>query len=188
MAKLDKHIGKTHDSKAYFPILLGNGFNFRQRITVDVHHIIKKMNRLLNRVAELLAGPRFAGDGRQPVSDPVIDLTIRRVLAETPGMFESVADHPSTIVALRKLHHDLRLGGDHAATALEATRRGCEAVRVSRAVTRILTRRWYDEADLFAAATAILTEAAQWFGHRLGEDRPPGRRGRPRRHRSARLA
>ncbi len=39
---------------------------------------------------------------------------------------------------------------------LTRSRRGREAVRVSNAVTRILRRQWYDEADLFAGATERL--------------------------------
>lgn len=110
----------------------------------------------LNRVAELLAGPGFAAERRQPVSAPVVDLTIRRVLAEAPGMFAGVAEHPATVVALRRLHEELRLAGPDAADSLRSTGRGREAVRVSEAVGRILARAWYDEADLLTAAADLL--------------------------------
>lgn len=110
----------------------------------------------LNRLAELLAGPGLAHAKRQPVSTPLLDLTVRQVLDEAPGAFRSVARHPATVVALRELHQELRLAGDEAGERLRATNRGREATRVSGAVTRMLQRRWYDEADLLAGATEIL--------------------------------
>lgn len=68
----------------------------------------------LNRLAELLAGPALADADRSPISAPVLDLAIAAVLTEEPGSFAAVADHPSTIVALRRLHEELRLAGDAA--------------------------------------------------------------------------
>lgn len=110
----------------------------------------------LNRLAELIAGPELAANGRSPMSTPVVDLTIEAVLRRDPGPFRPVASHPSTIVALRELHHELRLAGPAAAQRLAAaSSRGREAVRVSTAVADALAARWYDEADLYArAATA----------------------------------
>lgn len=108
----------------------------------------------LNRLAELLAGPSLAAAHRQPVSAPVVELTVRTVLAEAPGMFRSVAEHPATVTALREVHDELRLAGDEATTRLaNGSGRGAEVARVSRAITRILASRWYDEADLFRVAT-----------------------------------
>ncbi|WP_158412201.1 PD-(D/E)XK nuclease family protein [Ilumatobacter nonamiensis] len=107
----------------------------------------------INRLAELLAGPSLAHDKRQPVSTPLLELTVRRVLDEAPGSYGVVAHHPATVVALRELHQELRLAGESGAELLAQSARGREAVRVSRAVTRILQRRWYDEADLLAGAT-----------------------------------
>ncbi len=110
----------------------------------------------LNRLAELLAGPALAHASRRPVSTPLLDLTIRRVLDEAPGSYGPVAHHPATVVALRELHQELRLAGDDSLDLLQRSRRGREAVRISRAVTRILHRQWYDEADLLAGATERL--------------------------------
>ena len=141
----------------------------------------------LNRLAELLAGPSLAAQQRQPVSAPVLELTVRTVLDEAPGSFAPVADHPATVEALRSVHGEIRLAGDDAA-ALEQTSRGREARRVSAAITRILSSRWYDEADLFRLATELLGDPvpeelrrvvlylphrldplAARFVHRLGE-------------------
>ncbi len=113
----------------------------------------------LSRLAELIAGPGLAHDRRQPVSTPILDLTVRKVLDEQPGSFESVARHPATVVALRDLHRELRLAGTEATERLRQTSRGREATRVSGAVTRLLQRRWYDEADLFERATASLADS-----------------------------
>jgi ATP-dependent helicase/nuclease subunit B len=108
----------------------------------------------LNRLAELIAGPRLAAAGRSPMSTPVIDLTIDAILADDPGPYRAVATHPSTIVALRDLHAELRLADPVAIERLrEQSARGRHALRVSDAVTAALQRRWYDEADLFDAAT-----------------------------------
>ena len=115
----------------------------------------------LNRLAELLAGPTLASQQRQPVSTPVLELTVRKVLDEAPGSYRPVADHPATVTALREVHEELRLAGPTAVESLTGHQRGREAARVSAAITRILSSRWYDEADLFSVAT-----------ERLGPDLP----------------
>ncbi len=118
----------------------------------------------LNRLAELIAGPMLAAAGRAPVSTAIVDRAIAAVLATEPGIFRPVATHPSTIVAVRRLHTELRLAGDQALAALdESSGRAREAARLSRAVARRLAADWYDEADLFAVAT-----------HAVGQSVPPG--------------
>ena len=115
----------------------------------------------LNRLAELIAGPTLAAAGRSPMSTPVIDLTIASLLADDPGPFGAVASHPSTIVALRELHAELRLAEPDAVARLrDESLRGRQAVRVSAAITEALAARWYDEADLYATATASIERAA----------------------------
>lgn len=112
----------------------------------------------LNRLAELIAGPVLAEAGRSPVSTPIIDLTIASVLAADPGPFETVATHPSTIVALRDLHNELRLTGPERRDLLaQQSRRGRAATRVSVAVDQALQTSWYDEADLFSRAASEVT-------------------------------
>ncbi|MEM1333961.1 MAG: PD-(D/E)XK nuclease family protein, partial [Actinomycetota bacterium] len=103
----------------------------------------------------------LAAERRQPVSDPVVEVTIGAVLAERPGMFESVAEHGTTITALREAHQALRLAGVAGADALAASgRRGAEVTRISRAVTGRLRRRWYDEVDVIERATELLGTGA----------------------------
>lgn len=114
----------------------------------------------LNRLAELIAGPGLAAAGRSPMSTPVIDLTISSILAADPGPFGVVADHPSTIVALRNVHQELRLVGADARQRLAAeSLRGRQAVAVSNSVTEALRATWYDEGDLFEDATTSINAA-----------------------------
>jgi ATP-dependent helicase/nuclease subunit B len=109
----------------------------------------------LGRVAEVLAGPALAEAGRRPVSTPVIELALAAVLKERPGMYAKVAEHPSTVVALGELHHELRLAGAGALGALrESSRRGAAAADISAALGARLARDWYDSADLLAHAAA----------------------------------
>ena len=115
----------------------------------------------LNRFAELLAGPGLAAAGRSPMSTPLIDLAIASVLQRDAGHFASVASHPSTIVALRRVHADLRLAGPTARQRLaEESARGRQVLRVSDAVTAQLEAAWYDEADLYVTATAAVRRGA----------------------------
>ncbi len=114
----------------------------------------------LNRLAELIAGPLLAADGRSPMSTPVIDLTISALLADDPGPFGAVATHPSTVVALRDLHDELRLADPvDVARLRDESVRGRHAVRISDAITAALRSDWYDEADLFAEATHAVERA-----------------------------
>jgi ATP-dependent helicase/nuclease subunit B len=113
----------------------------------------------LNRLAELIAGPGLAAAGRSPTSTPVIDLTIAAILDADPGPFRAVATHPSTVVALREAHHELRLADPAAVQRLaEHSTRGRQAVRISAAITDALHHDWYDEADLFSSAASSIAE------------------------------
>ena len=65
----------------------------------------------LYRVAELLGAPSLHAEGRNPVSTPVVDLAVKRVIHDTPGLYAGVNHHPSTVVALRDLYRELRIAG-----------------------------------------------------------------------------
>ncbi len=114
----------------------------------------------LNRLAELIAGPELAAAGRSPTSTPVVDLAVAAALQADPGRFGAVATHPSTVVAVRELHNELRVA-DPAARERLATEslRGRQAVRLSEAVTSRLSADWYDEADLYTHATEAIRRA-----------------------------
>ena len=111
----------------------------------------------LYRMAEQLAGPALRAEGRLPVSTAVVDLAVRHVLTTNRTAFDEVADHPSTVVALRDLHRELRMAGPAALVRLQqASRRGRDAAQVSHLVGDRLASRWYDEGDLLQRAIATV--------------------------------
>ena len=58
--------------------------------------------------AEQFGARRLTEAGRRPVSQPLITSTIRAVLADAPGLFGAVADHPATEQALTTAYRELR--------------------------------------------------------------------------------
>jgi ATP-dependent helicase/nuclease subunit B len=118
----------------------------------------------LYRLGELLGSSTLLDEGRKPVSTPVVDLAVKQVLRKSPGLYRAVADHPSTVVALRDLYRELRLAGPAALTALARTGRGREPARVAAELARLLARGWYDEGDLLARAAV---RARTGLPHRL---------------------
>jgi RecB family exonuclease len=109
----------------------------------------------LSRLAERLAGPALRAEQRLPVSTAVVDLAVRWVLDNTTTAFDAVAHHPSTVVALRDLHRELRVAGAGALDALaQSSRRGGDVVRICRLVADRLAPTWYDEGDLLTHAIA----------------------------------
>jgi RecB family exonuclease len=105
------------------------------------------------RLAELLGSARLAGDGRRPVSTPVIAAALRRALADDPGVFAPVAHHPATEVALVAAYTELSDLSDTALSAVGgASRRAGDVVRLCRRARTILRAAWYDQTDLAAAA------------------------------------
>ena len=106
----------------------------------------------LFRVAELLGAPSLVDGGRKPVSTPVVDLAVKQLLRQSPGLYRDVAEHPSTVVALRDLYREVRMAGRGASTALGRTPRGGEPARVVAELARRLAAGWYDEGDLLERA------------------------------------
>ncbi|MCU1426298.1 MAG: ATP-dependent nuclease subunit B-like protein [Actinomycetia bacterium] len=111
----------------------------------------------LYRLAELLGAPRLAGQGRRPVSTPVLGAAVRQELAGNPGLFRDVAEHPTTEQSLVAAHREL---SNCSAADLDrltrASARAADVVRVHRAVRRALADHWFDERDLMDAAIAAL--------------------------------
>ncbi|MFI5048109.1 MAG: PD-(D/E)XK nuclease family protein, partial [Acidimicrobiia bacterium] len=106
------------------------------------------------RLAELLGAARLAAGGRRPVSTPVLAAAVRQVLAQHPGMFAAVAEHPATERALVEASRELAQCDDDALDALRRSgRRSAEVVRVVRAARRRLAPAWFDERDLIDTAT-----------------------------------
>jgi hypothetical protein len=111
------------------------------------------------RLAELLAAPRLAAQGRRPVSTPVIAAAVRGVLSRAPGLFAPVAEHPATEEALVAAERELAVLDDDALDVLGAQHaRAHDVVRVHRAVRLALATRWYDERDLMRSATELVAK------------------------------
>ncbi len=107
------------------------------------------------RLAELLGAPRLAADGRRPVSTPVVAAAVRGALAQDPGIFADVVDHPSTEASLVAAHRELSDCSEATLLTLSrAGRRAADVVAVHRAVRERLAADWYDEVDLMGAARA----------------------------------
>ncbi|MBW3603727.1 MAG: PD-(D/E)XK nuclease family protein [Actinobacteria bacterium] len=111
------------------------------------------------RLAELLGAPTLAARGRRPISTPLLGATVRQALRDHPGIFAPVVDHPSTEQALVRAYRELsELTPDALATlAAGPVERVRHVVRIHRAVRARLVERWYDEADLMAAAARAAT-------------------------------
>ena len=113
------------------------------------------------RLAELLGAATLAGQGRQPVSTPVLAAAVRAELAAQPGLFAPVAEHPATESALVSTYRELRDLSPAALDAVaEASNRAREVVRLHRATRARLAPHWYDEEDLLAAATDLAASPA----------------------------
>ena len=112
------------------------------------------------RLAELLAAPALAGEGRRPVSTPVVAAAVRGALADDPGYFGPVARHPATEEALVAAHREL---SDLSPAALDAlareSERAGEVVRLHRATRDALAEHWYEEPDLLAHASEVVPTA-----------------------------
>ncbi len=116
------------------------------------------------RMAELLGSARLAGDGRRPVSTPVLAAGLRRALAADAGVFAPVAAHPSTEMALVAAYKELRDCSPPALGQLaRQSARAADVVRLCREARAILAPAWYDEEDLIDAAIGVLAadEAAR---------------------------
>jgi RecB family exonuclease len=105
------------------------------------------------RLAELIGSPRLVAAGRRPVSNAVVASAVRQVLADSPGLFAPVAQHPTTETQLVRVHRELRDLPTGALDALAATSpRAADVVRLHRATTDLLATDFYDEHDLLVAA------------------------------------
>ncbi|MHB8438197.1 MAG: PD-(D/E)XK nuclease family protein [Acidimicrobiales bacterium] len=111
------------------------------------------------RMAELLGSSSLAGRDRRPVSTPVLAAALRQVLADAPGVFAPVAQHPATELALVNAYKELR---DVSAQSLDRLAgqgaRAADVVRLYRAARDQLASSWYDEEDLINGTVETLDE------------------------------
>ncbi len=109
------------------------------------------------RMAELLGSARLAGEGRRPVSTPVLAAGLRGALAADAGVFAEVAGHSATEMALVAVYKELRDCSPHALDQLaRQSARAADVVRLCRAARAVLAPGWYDEEDLVGSAIAVL--------------------------------
>ena len=119
------------------------------------------------RLAELIAAPTLAADHRRPVSNPVVAAAIRTVLQRDDTMFRGVAEHPSTERQLLRVHRELRdLDEQQLDLLAQQSARSADVVAVHRATEALLADDWYDEFDLFAAATELVAADPRQVLHR----------------------
>ncbi|MEQ1787736.1 MAG: PD-(D/E)XK nuclease family protein, partial [Acidimicrobiales bacterium] len=113
------------------------------------------------RLAELLGASALAGQGRKPVSTPVLAAAMRAELAKDPGLFGPVAEHPATESALVATYRELRDLSPAALASLAASSdRAREVVRLVTATRARLEAAWSDEEDLLIAAADVAGTAA----------------------------
>ncbi len=109
------------------------------------------------RLGELLGSARLAGQGRRPVSSPVVGAALRAALSAEPGVFGPVRSHPATETALVEAYRELRDLSVEALTSVAAqSRRAHDVVRLHDEAHRALASSWYDEEDLLDAATEVI--------------------------------
>ncbi|MGI9119446.1 MAG: PD-(D/E)XK nuclease family protein [Acidimicrobiales bacterium] len=111
----------------------------------------------LHRLAERLGSASLAAAGRRPVSAPVLAQAVRVVLADDPGVFAPVADHPATELALVAATRELSGLTPAALEAVAAcSSRAGDVVRIAQRVRTELAPSWHDEHDLLEAAIAAV--------------------------------
>lgn len=136
------------------------------------------------RLAELLGASNLAAAGRRPVSTPVIAAAVRQALRDAPGVFDAVAQHPTTERRLVEAHRELSDLGARQLDELAAHGpRPRDVVAVHRRVQSSLRAQWYGEQELVAAATSAVNASGTDLT-RLGttvlylpEELSPGRAG-----------
>ncbi|WP_041289454.1 PD-(D/E)XK nuclease family protein [Kribbella flavida] len=110
----------------------------------------------LPRLAEQLAAGLLAP--RRPATRPIVAATWRTALSKAPGVFDEVAEHPSTIQALAAAHRELRdLSDPGLEKVAAASGLGPSLIQLHRHVCDQLQTDWYDETDLLRAATERAT-------------------------------
>lgn len=115
---------------------------------------VTTLRRLAERLAAHLLTPR------RPATRPLVTAAWRRALAQAPGVFAEVADHPATVQAAVEAHAELRTLSADARAAVAATGELTrDLVRLHEDVTDLLASRYYDEVDLLDAAVTVLGQA-----------------------------
>ncbi|MEC9202846.1 MAG: PD-(D/E)XK nuclease family protein [Actinomycetota bacterium] len=115
---------------------------------------------LLDLARSASAGSVELGD-RQPVSDSVVLAAARRLLAERPGAFAAVADHPSVERSVVATHRRLREVHPEAQDRLAAGGGVmAEVVALHRTLIERVGKRFHDERERADVAAALLTDGS----------------------------
>lgn len=157
---------KRHDPMAPVTVLVPSNIagivarrHLARGLTPDGNGVAGIWFTTLPRLAEQLATPTLTAQGRRPATRAITTAAIRVCLDAEPGVFDRVREHPATARALARAHHALRDVDDAARSALtQTTSLVKDVVRVHRATTARLDGTNYDQADLMAAATALVRE------------------------------
>jgi RecB family exonuclease len=105
-------------------------------------------------------GSAEAASGREPLGPVARRAAARVALGEAPGVFDSVARHPSTEASLASAYGDLRRATESELDALAASgERGAAVVHLVRTMRRLLEGGYYDTTDLIRAAIDELEAA-----------------------------
>jgi ATP-dependent helicase/nuclease subunit B len=146
----------------------GVGVAARRALARDGRGIGAVTFTTVSRLAEQLGRARLSAEGRRPASGVLVLGTLRRELDRDPGVFSPVARHHATEDALVRVHRELiGLSGPGLARLSAMSARAADVVRLHRRTRATLAapRRngdpgWFDEGDLFDAATAELSASA----------------------------
>lgn len=111
----------------------------------------------LRRLAEQIGAATLAESGGRPLSAPLVTSAFRTVLADAPGIFAPVAEHPATELALADAYRELRTAPDACLDAVaDVSTTTYDVVRLFRIVREHLSPEWYDEEDLLSTAARIV--------------------------------
>ena len=109
---------------------------------------------VLARVIELLGAPLLAAAGQRPLTSVLRGELIRAALQRSPGVFETVAEHPATEQRLEETFRELAETTEEERGTLSRTgEQASDVVRLFEAVQTEIAGRYYDDAALALAAT-----------------------------------
>jgi ATP-dependent helicase/nuclease subunit B len=163
---LARQVAELKDRDALSPVSVIVTSNYmavaaRRRLAQRPGGIANVSFTTFRSLAERLGSPSLRATGCQPASDSLITHAISAALQESPGIFEPVADHPSTKQSIAAAYRELRAVPDSLISAIaECSRRASDLVQVCREARKRLSADYYDEEDLLVAATEELRNNA----------------------------
>jgi ATP-dependent helicase/nuclease subunit B len=125
----------------------------------------------LPRVAELIGAGSQAASGRAPLARPIADYIAGRVALESRPPLDSVRDVPGYARVLRQMFRRLKRAGIRSSADVRASARSRHLGEVLRLYDLFVaqTGAFYDEEDLFGAATNVVRSGAAGVLADLGD-------------------